>query len=171
MILLAYDGSADAQAAIERAAQLTPGCDATVLTVWLPFDSLLAGNYSPGMGMGMERSYASVATIGIDEATRQTALDIAEEGARRATAAGLVATARVEGCDGDVATTILAVATDIDAELIAMGTRGRMGMRSFLLGSVSRYVVERADRAVLVIPSPSLVARRRERAEHDAAHA
>ena len=43
MILIAHDGSADAQAAIDGAARLMPGMDATVLTVWLRFDSLLAG--------------------------------------------------------------------------------------------------------------------------------
>jgi nucleotide-binding universal stress UspA family protein len=171
MILLSYDGSADAQAAIERAAQLMPGSYATVLTVWLPYDSLLTGNCSPGMGMGMAASYAYAETGEIDEATRQAALETAEEGARRATAAGLLATSLIESRDGGVATTILEVATQIDAEVIAIGTRGRSGVRAYLLGSVSRSVVEHADRAVLVIPSPSLVSRRRERADHDLAQA
>jgi hypothetical protein len=34
MILLCYDGSADAQAAIDRAGLLMPGSDATVLVIW-----------------------------------------------------------------------------------------------------------------------------------------
>ena len=34
MILIAYDGSADAQAAIDRAGELMKGQPATVLTVW-----------------------------------------------------------------------------------------------------------------------------------------
>jgi nucleotide-binding universal stress UspA family protein len=169
MILLSYDGSDDAQAAIERAAQLMPGSYATVLTVWLPYVSLLAGNYSPGMGMAA--SYACYETGEIDEATHQAALATAEEGAQRATAAGLVATPLVESLHGDVATTILKAATEIDASVVAMGTRGRSGVRAYVLGSVSRSVVEHADRAVLVIPSPSLVARRRERTDHDVAHA
>jgi nucleotide-binding universal stress UspA family protein len=171
MILLAYDGSADAQAAIDRVVQLMPGLYVTVLTVWLPFHSLLLGNCSPGMGMGMAATYAYAETGEIDEATRQSALDTAREGAQRASAAGLLATPLVESCDGDVAATIFEVATQIDADVIAMGTRGRSGVRAYLLGSVSRSVVEHADRAVLVIPSASLVTRRRQRADHDVAHA
>jgi nucleotide-binding universal stress UspA family protein len=171
MILIAYDGSDDAQAAIDHAAQLMHGLYATVLTVWLPFNSLLAGSCSPGMGMGTAGSYAYAETREIDEATRQSALATAEEGVQRAGAAGLIATPLVESRAGDVATTILEVATEIDADVIAMGTRGRSGVRAYLLGSVSRSVVEHADRAVLVIPSTSLVARRRQRAGHDVAHA
>jgi nucleotide-binding universal stress UspA family protein len=123
------------------------------------------------MGVGMAAAYGYAETGEIDAATRHSALATAEEGAQRATAAGLVASARVERCDGDVATTILEVATEIDADIIAIGTRGRSGVRAYLLGSVSRSVVEHADRAVLVIPSPSLASRRRLRAEHDVAHA
>jgi nucleotide-binding universal stress UspA family protein len=171
MILISYDGSADAQAAIDSVARLMPGSYATVLTVWLPFNSLLAGNYSPDMGMGMAGAFAYAETGEIDKATRQAALATAREGAQRAAAAGLVASPLVEGRDADVATTILAVATEIDAAVIAIGTRGRSGVRAYLLGSVSRSVVEHADRAVLVIPSPSLVTRRRQRADHDVAHA
>src|SRR5436305_6068008 len=127
MILLSYDGSADAQAAIELAAQLMPGSYATVLTVWLPFASVFAGSFSPGMGLGMAATYAYAETGEVDRATRDAAQATAEEGARRATAAGLVATPLIESRDGDVATTILEVATEIDADVIAMGTRGRSG--------------------------------------------
>ena len=52
-----------------------------------------------------------------------------------------------------------------------MGTRGLSGVKSFLLGSVSHAVVQHADRAVLVVPSPELSERRRERVDHDAAPA
>jgi nucleotide-binding universal stress UspA family protein len=123
------------------------------------------------MGLGMAGTYADAETGEVDQATREAAQTTAEEGAKRANAAGLVATPLIESRDGDVATTILEIATEIDADVIVMGTRGRSGARAYLLGSVSRSVVEHADRAVLVIPSPSLVARRRERTAHDIAHA
>jgi hypothetical protein len=42
MILLCYDGSADARAAIEHAGELLSGQPATVLTVREPFAELIA---------------------------------------------------------------------------------------------------------------------------------
>ena len=55
MILVSYDGSADAQAAIDHVAQLMPGAQATVVTVWEPvLDALLrTGSLGAGMGVGM----------------------------------------------------------------------------------------------------------------------
>ena len=42
MILICYDGSDDAKAAIDQAGKLLGGQPATVLTVWQPFAELLA---------------------------------------------------------------------------------------------------------------------------------
>jgi nucleotide-binding universal stress UspA family protein len=160
MILLPYDGSADAQAAIDRVAQLAPGAEATVLTVWIPFLNVLAGA-GTGMGMGLTASYGFTESAQIDKDSRDAATATAAEGAQRATAAGLVCTPLAQTHDGDVANTILAVAADLDADVIAMGTRGLSAVKAFMLGSVSHAVVQHADRAVLVVPSPDLVGRRR----------
>ena len=42
MILIAYDGSVDAKAAIARAGELFAGEAATILSVWEPFEGVLA---------------------------------------------------------------------------------------------------------------------------------
>jgi nucleotide-binding universal stress UspA family protein len=44
-----------------------------------------------------------------------------------------------------------------------MGTRGLTGVKSLLLGSVSHAVLQHADRAVVVVPSPEVA---RERGQH-----
>jgi nucleotide-binding universal stress UspA family protein len=102
----------------------------------------------------------------IDKASREAALANATEGAERATAAGLVARARPEARQGDVANTILVVAADVGADVIVMGTRGLGAIKSFLLGSVSHAVIQRADRAVLIVPSPALAEQRADGIEH-----
>jgi nucleotide-binding universal stress UspA family protein len=168
MILVSYDGSADAQAAIDRVAQLMPGVQATVLTVWEPFMDSLARKASPGMGLGMLGTYEYAQSEEIDAVTRDAALATASEGAQRATDAGLVATPQAASRHGDVATTILAEAEHADADVVVMGTRGLSGVKALLLGSVSHSVVQHADRAVLVVPSHNVAERRRRSVDRDA---
>ncbi len=51
MILLCYDGSADAQAAIDRAGLLMAGSEATVLVIWETILETVTRHGSFGMGM------------------------------------------------------------------------------------------------------------------------
>jgi len=164
MILVSYDGSADAQTAIYHAAQLMPGAETTVLTIWKPYSDLVAYGGTLGTGPGMAGAY--IDNPEIDAASEQAALKTATEGAQRATAAGLVAVPRTAGGHGSVARAILAVAGDVDAAVVVLGTRGRGGVKSFLLGSVSHEVVQHAERAVLIVPSSRLVEQRRGWARH-----
>jgi nucleotide-binding universal stress UspA family protein len=171
MILVSYDGSADAQAAIDCAAHLMPGARATVLTVWEPFIDALTRSGAMGIGAGMGMAGAVGDSEQFDAASRDAALAHAVEGAERASAAGLVAFPRSECRHGAVAATVLAAAADVGADVVVMGTRGRSGVKSFLLGSVSHAVVQHADVAVLVVPSPALAEHRRDQVSGVAAHA
>lgn len=160
MILVSYDGSADAQAAIDRAAQLMPGTATIVLTVWEPFLDMMARSGSMTVGMGFGGTYVDDPQV--DVANERAARDCAAEGAARASLAGLVAEPRVARRGHEVGQAILAVAEEVDADAIVMGTRGRGGLKSFLLGSVSHEVVQHADRAVLVVPAATVAERRRQ---------
>jgi nucleotide-binding universal stress UspA family protein len=163
MILVGYDGSVDAQAAIARGGLLMPGSEATVLVIWETILETMTRSGALGVGSGMIGSYGDDdADAAIEKAAHETAAD----GVRRATAAGLVAQPRVANREGDLAAVILAVAADVDADVIVLGTRGLSGVKSLLLGSVSHAVLHHADRAVLVVPSSGLAARRHGWAEH-----
>jgi nucleotide-binding universal stress UspA family protein len=163
MILICYDGSADAQAAIDRAGQLMPGSDATVLVIWETLLETMSRNGSLGMGLGIVGAYAD---DGTDTALKKAALDTANDGVRRATAAGLVAEPRIVNRQDEIAADILAVAGDLGTEVIVLGTRGRGSVKSAILGSVSHAVLHHADRPVLVVPSPALAEQRHRWAEH-----
>ena len=156
MILVCYDGSDDARAAIAHAARLMPGADTTVLTVWEPFQ--LALSRTGGMGMGMGTAYPDNGDI--DAATEQAARACAAEGVERARAAGMVAQPRIAARDDGVDGAILAVADDLNADAIVVGSRGLTGLRSMLLGSVSHAILQHANRSVIVVPSAAVAEHR-----------
>jgi nucleotide-binding universal stress UspA family protein len=157
VIVVGYDGSPDAQAAIELAGELFAGEPATVLSVWEPFVDVMART-----GLGL--AFTAGANIGeVDNASEQAARERADEGVKRADAAGLKAQARIGARSATIAESILAVAEELNARLIVVGTRGLTGLKSVVLGSVSHGVLTHTDRAVLVVPPPGVAS---ERAAH-----
>jgi len=161
MIIVCYDGSEDAQAAADQAIRLFHEATATVLTVWGPDVEMLASS-ELGLGSGFGVGYDRINdTAHLDALLLEHAQRTAEEGARRLRAAGMTADSLVEKRDGSIARTVLAVAGRVNAQAVVVGTRGRGGAKSALLGSVSHDLVQHADRAVVVVPSAAL-ARHRE---------
>lgn len=155
MILICYDGSNDAKWAVEQSGELL-GCQpATVLTVWQPFAEVLA-RAPVGFGLG----FGAVDIDKADEASRQTAVALAEEGAELARQAGFNAQPRACTQLATTAHAILAEAELIGATAIVMGSRGLSGLKSMLLGSVSTAVLHSADRTVIVVPSPEVAGSR-----------
>jgi len=139
------------------------GSEATVLVIWETILETMTRHGSLGLGFGM---VGACGDDGADAAIKQAAAETAAEGVQRAVAAGLVAQPRVVNRGDDIAAVILAEAGDLDADVIVLGTRGLGGVKSLMLGSVSHAVLHHADRAVLVIPSPSLAEQRHHWAEH-----
>ncbi len=156
MILIAYDGSKDAQSAIELAGQLMGGVPATVLSVWEPFVDVMA---RIGLGIGP----GEINFDALDKAYEESARELAAEGTQRAARAGLKAQPRARARHTTIAATILAEADELGASAIVLGSRGLTGIKSLLVGSVSHAVLQHADRPVLVIPSSEVA---HERAAH-----
>ena len=144
-ILIAYDGSADAKAAVAIAAHVFADATATVLTVWEGFDVVVA---RAGAGLTSSLDFEE-----IDAEAEARARRLAGEGAAHARASGMAAEGRVAKRGTTVAQTILEEAGSTGAELIVVGTRGRGAVRSFVLGSVSRAVLHGARVPVLVAPA------------------
>src|ERR1700728_3773670 len=99
MILIAYDGSEDAKAAIQHAGKLMPGSAATVLTIWEPFTTMLAR--TPEVLRPLARVRESE---GIDRQETPAAEESGAEGVELARAVGLDSTpltARLNGSTAD----------------------------------------------------------------------
>jgi nucleotide-binding universal stress UspA family protein len=153
-IVIAYDGSEAARAAVNEAAALFPLRKAIVLTVWEP--GLADYMAMPGtMGTGtMMMPYDPSTVQEIDKASEDHARQIAEDGVKLATAAGLQAEALPVRDAADIADAILEVVSERDAAAIVIGSRGLKGLKSKLLGSSSASVLSRSDRPVVVVHQP-----------------
>lgn len=162
MILICFDGSPDAEAAVDRAGALFSGRAATVVTIWERFIDVLALT-----GAAMIVPPEDLDSASVDAASEQSARATAEAGVARAAAAGLNAQPRAAPRRATVAEALLAVADELDAAAIVMGTRGRSQVKSLLLGSVSAAMLHLADRPVMIVPSPEVAGRRAESRHRD----
>lgn len=161
-VLLCYDGSEPARQAIERAGRVLGGGNAVVLTVWESVGSaILRHTPSEATELGREAKEISEDVVAeLDASTEKRAQATAGEGAELAAAAGFDARpvaprALARAVERDTATVwraVLATADEEDAEVIVLGSRGRSGLTSILLGSVSYGVVHHAARPVLIVP-------------------
>lgn len=147
-LLLCYDGSENAQYAIERAGALLGGRQAVVVTVWRPTADLGSMGWS-------DMPATMVDFVELDRAAAEGGGRLAEAGVRIAHEAGLEADAVAVKAAGPVWKTILEIAERHDVAAIVMGSRGLAGIRSILLGSVSNAVVHHSERPTLVIHIPT----------------
>lgn len=137
-ILIAYDGSDGARAAVRSAGELLAARSAYVLTTWQP------------AALGVPAGDPLATDDGEIEAAAQAA-DTAAEGAALAAAAGVHAEPLAAPEPNGTWTAIVDAADRIDAAVIVVGTRGFSEIKSLVLGSVSNGVVHHTGRPVLVV--------------------
>jgi nucleotide-binding universal stress UspA family protein len=149
-VLICYDGSEVARAAVRHAAELFAGRPAVLATVWEPGLAMVPVGLPDTIGMGSPPP--DPATVeAIDHLQREHASTVAGDGAEFARSLGLAAEPQAVPDEVDVAETLLGIARDRGAAVVVVGSHGISGLRPRLLGSVSRKVVEHCDRPVLVI--------------------
>ncbi len=139
-LLVATDGSPAASAALDEAISLAgeTGDGVAVITVW----RALQGDYG--------LTYPSMALLDdLLDAERSHAEAALEDATARARAADVPVSTKL--ATGDPAERIVAYADEVDARLIAMGTRGYGAVASLLLGSTSNAVIRHASCPVLVV--------------------
>jgi nucleotide-binding universal stress UspA family protein len=153
-ILIAYDGSPPARAAVEQAGALFAPRPAAVLTVWEPgLSEFMLVPDATGMGTTM-LPYDPAVAREVDRAGEDHAKDIAHDGASLARKVGLRAEAVVVRDTTNAADAIVAAADERGAGAIVVGSRGLKGLRSKLLGSTSGEVLRKAGRPVVVVRHP-----------------
>jgi nucleotide-binding universal stress UspA family protein len=139
-ILLATDGSEEAELAALMAVDIAEKADAELHVVHVGVVPTFLKSY-PGT-LGYERRLYEQ----IEEMSREL---LRKESRRVKAAGGTVAGAHLRM--GAVALEIVALAEELGADLIVMGSRGLGGLRRALMGSVSDSVVRHAHCPVLVV--------------------
>jgi nucleotide-binding universal stress UspA family protein len=153
-VLIAYDGSEVSRAAIRHAAALFPEWPTVVATVWEPELAAAAVGLPDTFGMGTLP--ADLETVeAVDRLQREHASTVAGDGAEFARSVGLGAEPQAVPDELDVADTLIGIARERGAAVVVVGSHGISGLRSRLLGSVSRKLIEHCDRPVLVIRDES----------------
>jgi len=154
-VLLCFDGSDRAAAAIAQAGELLGPRTAVVLTVWEPV--AVWEPYDPATILTAPVSKLASKALGLDEIAHALAREKRDRGVALARKAGFEVQGRVAKGKGWRA--ICDVAEELDAEPIVVGARGLSRVQSALLGSVSSAVVVHAHRSVLVVPAHAASAR------------
>lgn len=146
-ILVPYDFSAHAAAALRSAAELAEQLSARLHLLHVleeptvTYPSVATGVVTPG---------------GLPVEIRDTAQAALEEIASGIEAGAEPVTARVIEAPS-VAPGILEIAREIEADLIVMGTHGRTGMQHAFLGSVAERTLRQAECPVLTLRPPDPV--------------
>jgi nucleotide-binding universal stress UspA family protein len=135
-IVVGTDGSAGAEAAVQRVIELTKGSGATVhLVCAFPAPSALER-----IGMTARQEPSDL---------RGVAFDVLARDERRFDEAGF--SVEKHALEGDPAQAIIDVAGEQKADLIAIGARGTTGLRRFMLGSVASKLSHHAPTSLLIV--------------------
>ena len=140
-ILLATDGSADAELALRGAVALATSIGAELQMVHI------GGEYHPGVEVTVSPALLEE-TLGELEQEAQNRLDVQ---AKKVEEAGVTVAKAHLMMGGRPDQEIVTLAEEIGADLIVLGSRGLGGVRRALMGSVSDSVVRHAHCPVLVV--------------------
>lgn len=139
-VIYCYDGSDTAKHALTTAPKALAGSPAIVITVWRS-----AWVATAGLAHGI---LPPENVDAVDAASAQAAGALAGEGAALVPDATGVAVKS----NGSVWQSIVNFADAHDGSMIVVGSRGRGGFKSSVLGSVSHGLVNHSRRPVLVVP-------------------
>jgi nucleotide-binding universal stress UspA family protein len=138
-IVLGYDDSPSANAALEETISRAPLLGADVCVVFGYYMSALGGPALQGESTDFRSQLEKLGSRAVARAV--SALE----------AAGITTTSRIE--EGRPADVLMAVAKELDASTIVVGTVGENPITGALLGSVVLKLVQKSSTPLLIVPT------------------
>lgn len=151
-VLVAFDGSAEAKAAVREAAAQFAGRQLVIVTVFEANLGMALMATRDSMGAGLPPDYETERAL--EQVERSHATEVAEAGAQLARSRGALAEAYPVPDEENVEETLAAIAEERDAAVLVVGSRGLGRIKGRLLGSTSQGLLHRTRRPVLVVRSP-----------------
>lgn len=142
-LLICYDGSSHAKAAVEEAARLFPAAHADVLVVAEDSPMVLAAAGPLAANADLRQD--------IEREIQADAHRLADEGARAAIEAGLDAHPLVRMSSRTAWREIVECSQTKPYAAVVIGSRGRSAIRTAILGGASMGVVAHCHRPVVVV--------------------
>ncbi|GAA3704288.1 universal stress protein [Gordonia hankookensis] len=150
-LMIAYDGSPNADRAIRYAAQFLRAATAHVVTAWQP------GGMSPArlstLSGGMQPFLDTQLEAGVDHALKEEAETLNKSGVELAVSVGMAAHGSLVEVESTVWAALVAAADALDVDLLVTGTRGASGLKALLRSSVAEAVLKHCHRPVFIVPA------------------
>ena len=151
LIMIAYDGTENADRAIDYAGRFLAGRRAVVVTAWETGSHQTARLSS--LSGGMQTMVGVSVDTEVDELLRIEAATLNERGVHRARACGMEADGRLAEVDSTVWGALVDAADELAVDVLVTGTRGASGLKALLHSSVAEAVLKHCRRPVLVVPA------------------
>ena len=149
-ILIALDYSPSAQKVAETGHKLAKAMHAEAVLLHVVSDAMHYSslNYSPIMGFEGFSNYDIVETFNAEE-LKKLAQQYLDKTKRHLDDENIETVVT----NGDFSETILKTASDLNVELIVMGTHSRHGLAKILIGSVAENVLHHTSIPLFIIPT------------------
>lgn len=149
-ILVAFDGSAESQRALEYGARLLRPGHMDILTAWEPLHRQ-AAKAAGGAGM-MQTDFSSAVETEGDDPAYVHALETCQEGVALAQSLGFAAQAHLVETSTSTWSALVDAAKELGPDTIVTGTRAIKGIRSLFTSSTAENLVSNAGLPVLIVP-------------------
>lgn len=149
-VLIALDYNSTAQKVAEEGYALAKSMNAQITLLHVISDAAYYSSdiYSPLMGYDSFTDIKFVETASVEE-LREAALDYLDKSKQHLNDTTIQTAIK----EGDFGEQILETATEINADIIVMGTHSRRGLEKILVGSVAEKVLRHSTIPLFIIPT------------------